>query len=302
MITQIGESTANRGAEGSQNVDSDDTAGNSVTDTEDSIFYTLRSSELLKHLLRADNADVQHCTRERRDDSRNGWPAVSQDASKKQPGVIQCDEGINNITQQSEAFSYQRFKQLELPPPAGCDKNGSMERVSLEQTSPSQASVHLFNKEVQNSLQRFLSSERGSSTVHHNTFIEDDLSVFADDVFSNETMDYILAEAQRSLCIESPSSQEGDSCEFTELQPLSVPTCEITKDASCSSNECLKDDSSHPTETAPNPDVSRGELVTENCDSDSDSDVNEAMVLVPAGKYLHTKYLVTTTFPFLLSE
>lgn len=260
MITRSGESTVAHGAEGSQ----DTTTGNPVTDVEDGIFYRLPSSELLKHLL---GADKKYCTRrENRGDSRT---VVSQDSSKRPLGVIQCDDGINQC---------ETFISLGLESPTS-SQNGSMEEGVPGGTFAQQISDHLQHEQVQNSLHQLLSEQ--------SVPINDGLPC---DAISNETMDYILAEAQKTLHIQSPSSHESDSCEFTDLQPLCVSDFKIAKDSPCTSNERFESVSARPTESEQdieqNSEVSgvRKCILTRQ-NSDSDSDVDEVMVLVPAGKY-----------------
>ncbi|CAH0559911.1 unnamed protein product [Brassicogethes aeneus] len=99
-----------------------------------------------------------------------------------------------------------------------------------------------------------------------------------DEVLSNETIDFLLSEAENNLYINSPSAG-SESCDFTELQPsTSTSVKDIFSKASCSKDEnkfrvC-------PTESVKDSSDNDGNNSDKNCDSDKDLD--SAMVLVPS--------------------
>lgn len=127
-------------------------------------------------------------------------------------------------------------------------------------------------------LHRFLSDE--SSQSQNDGLSEEELPVLPNEVLSSETMDFILAEAEKNLHIQSPPSsqvsQDSDSYEFTELLPAAGlaqcfepgPSKEPTGDDKLkkgSISKCQK-------------------FNTAGSSSDSDSDIDNEMVLVPSGE------------------
>lgn len=238
MITRNGESTAIQGAEGSHN---GDTTGNHVTDGENNIFYTLRSSDLLKHLLGTDKKRLQHCTRE-----HNEWIPVSQNISKKLPEVIQCDSSISSLIQLD--LTYQ---------------NGSVEEDIIQEAIGSQE-TEKTSGDVQNSWYQVLQQL---------TPLETALPVFSYNIFNSESMDCSQVEAQSTL-----SFARKNSCELTsDLQPLSAPRCDTERELRGGLDD-------YPQSRENDCDMSHSEVSFEDIsDKGSDNEVNEVMVLVPAG-------------------
>lgn len=270
------ESTSIQSAQKSQ---SSDTTGNSIVTSEANIFCKLPSSELLKHLLAANQRSSLYCTRTRQDESCKEQSGVSQNTSDAVSStVIQCDDGVYAVCNQYASSTYSNITQIV--------QNGSMEMgIAEAEDRNKQASVHqqdsgsvLFNEDLCNS---------SAAAVE-----DDDLPVLLYDDFNKQTLNDILAEAEKVLCIEPPLDNANEYC---TLQPVDASKHEAAQDTSkrCSISKnvflCCSVEIEANSEDSEN-DKANKDYVS---NSAGDSSVEKAMVLVPAGKYfsVHIKTL-----------
>lgn len=250
MIAQSGESTA-----------AHSNTGNTINET--SIFYKLPTTELLKHLLATENTTDDGYlhqdfsgTSPRQDDSFNKKQdvIVSQNVSF---AVIQYDEGAYSPSNQYCTTSITEIGQ-----------DGSMERGISETENENTPTLQCYTNK----------SPFGSTTS-----IEDE-HLLPRDAFNEQTVDNILAEAQRILSLgeSSPaSSQESDSCDLQQL--ITVVSKDVfgattSKDvALCGSTENVIIDKC----------VVKENVIIGDC-------VEESMVFLPAGNIFHIQIDIWT--------
>jgi hypothetical protein len=294
MISESGESTVSRNA--APNGFTSNVDANRNNNSEDSLFQRLKTSELLKHLLSSrieKKSDVKPCeSRRKKNKSASLLPPVSQ--LKKNGTFYRAqDESINKSVKVPPIVSSSHPGPV-LSGVKGSD-NGIMDKPQSDNSETSGET-----QSYRDSLQRFLSDESSQSTGHNDRLSEEDLPIIPNDMFSTETMDFILSEAEKNLHIQSPPSsqvsQDSDSYEFTELLPVSkLPSYfeasfhlqpSTSKDDSSSNvffdptaaDDSLRNKSNESIISSQNTDKVAGK------DSDSDSDVDREMVLVPSGK------------------
>lgn len=238
-----------------------DTIENSVITSETSnIFYQLRSSELLKHLLATNDRSSSYCTRTRQNESCSKEPTVvSQNAANVSSAVIQCDDGEYTIPNHTDIqYAANTCRNI-----IQTTQNGSMERDFIETAE--------FSEEVQSSASEFFVKNCCNSTT---ISVEDELPPYYDAVSKQIVDDIMLAEA-RMLCIESSSSSSfpSNSC---VIGSLSNSTNEVARHSSSASskNVFLR----YSVESEADSADSKNSV---NCDNDGD--VEKSMVLVPAG-------------------
>lgn len=252
-----------------KNCNGGDYRGAVVTDAgepheDDVIFYNLETSELLKVLLRPDAALTNSDATVTEGDSRS-WNSkkstVSQTKSKKR--FSDAGDAVSQDISDRSGVSEQIFSSCCAGAIIGVE-NGIMDEKCCEESVDEQCEEHRDN------LQRFLSDD--SSSLSGINF-DDDLPVFPREFFDDGCMEYLLEEAQRSLCINSPaSSNESDSC------PGLVELKTVSKTVSSSSA------SEQPDEINSNCEKSVNGETSDVHDEDVSEDVDEAMVLVPSGK------------------
>lgn len=263
MITHLNESTTDSRY---KNCNGGDCRGALVTDAvdDDVIFYNLETSELLKVLLRPDAALTNSVATVTEGDSRP-WNSkkstVSQAKSKKR--FSDAGDAVNQDISDRSDVGEQIFSSCCAGAIIGVE-NGIMDEKCCEGSVDGQC------EEYRDNLQRFLSDD--SSSLSGINF-DDDLPVFPREFFDDGCMEYLLEEAQRSLCINSPaSSNESDSCPaFVELKAVSkpAPSSSVSEQSDEINSNCGQSVS--------------GETSSVH-DEDVTEDVDEAMVLVPSGK------------------
>lgn len=291
---------------------------------EDALLSRLKSSELLKHLLSGSGRKVQREdeARKRITKSRRGGESprgsrvkstssVSQKKSNFLRGNVRTQTTVtqvavtyktkievNNATYSSDvcAVANNNSRVITETPSDNndiMDKKCDKGRVEFSVSELSQTSCHLPHSEVQETY------NNNRATVQN----EEEVPVFPRELLENETMDYILAEAQRSLTIQSPSSShfshESDSSEilpgpstsfsnsgFQSPSPktsssYSPPTCSSYPTGSTGDGQtkCSDLKSSSDNESSKENSCSN----TSEEDSSSNSDVDNAMVMVPSG-------------------
>lgn len=277
--------------------------------TEDALLSTLKSSELLKHLLNTAGRKVQ-----KEDESgetygsRRGGdsPRGSSTQSVTQsflPGKIRSQtvtqvaltyktkiEVSNAIASGDVLSSASTVTRVTDASPS--DKNDIMdEKCELKQSDyPSPTSCHLHHNEVQLPL------------TEHSEVQNDDLPILPRELLENETMDYILAEAQRSLNLQSPCSShfspESDSSEILAGPSTSygygsfqTPSPQTNSSYSpsypCPTGNVKQAEGSDLKSSSDN-ESSKGISSANASEEDSsDSDLDSAMVLVPSGNFFH---------------
>ncbi|KAJ3631221.1 hypothetical protein MTP99_012363 [Tenebrio molitor] len=292
MISESGESTVSRNA--APNGFTSNVDANRNNNSEDSLFQRLKTSELLKHLLSSrieKKSDVKPCeSRRKKNKSASLLPPVSQ--LKKNGTFYRAqDESINKSVKVPPIVSSSHPGPV-LSGVKGSD-NGIMDKPQSDNSETSGET-----QSYRDSLQRFLSDESSQSTGQNDRLSEEDLPIIPNDMFSTETMDFILSEAEKNLHIQSPPSsqvsQDSDSYEFTELLPVSkLPSYfeasfhlqpSTSKDDSSSNvffdptaaDDSIRNKSTESIISSQNTDKVAGK------DSDSDSDVDREMVLVPS--------------------
>ncbi|KAB0799567.1 hypothetical protein PPYR_07447 [Photinus pyralis] len=251
---------------------------------EDALLSRLKSSELLKHLLSGTVRKLEQ-------------PSVLNEECNESPppydtkiSVSQCKkanflrEKSQTVTQVSLKYKtkievnnfsasddYSTVKtNSRVVSSVSSDKNVTMyEKCDDKDSEFSSARCHLPTNEVQN----------------------DDLPIFPKEILENETMDYILAEAQRSLNIQSPPSshisQESDSSENIPGPSSSyhyrTPSPKTTSSYSPTLSVPSRSVSAIPGELKNSSDNESliGNLNSSEDDS-SDGDIDNAMVLVPS--------------------
>ncbi|KAF2894308.1 hypothetical protein ILUMI_11870 [Ignelater luminosus] len=327
MITPNSESTASSLSspeDATQKVFRDEQCEDDNNDKikEDALLSRLKSSELLKHLLSGSGRKVQRedearkrITKSRRggESPRGSRVKSTTSVSQRKPSFLRGNIRtqttvtqvavtyktkieVNNATYSSDVSAVANVNSrviTETPSDNNdimdekCDKK--QDEFSVSEFS--QTSCHLPHSEVQEAY------NNNRTTVQN----EEEVPVFPRELLENETMDYILAEAQRSLTIQSPSSShfshESDSSEilpgpstsfsqsgFQSPSPktsssYSPPTCSSYPTGSISGQTKSSDLKSN----------SDNESSKENScsnaseeDSNSDSDVDNAMVMVPS--------------------
>ncbi|EFA01591.1 DNA-binding protein D-ETS-6 [Tribolium castaneum] len=229
MISESGESTASR------------TVG-FTSAGEDSLFHKLKTSELLKHLLKK-SGDSQN-------DSVNKVakvpPKISSGLESVLSGAKDSDDGI------------------------------------MDELGDSDGEVRNYRDNFQR-----LFSDESSQSNQNDGLSEEELPVIPDEGLSSETVDFILAEAEKNLHIQSPPSsqvsQDSDSYEFTELLPVS--NLAFLPQPSTSKNDVSPGATFDPTAADDSLRRSTESINTSQKsagNSDSDSDIDNEMVLVPS--------------------
>lgn len=251
MITHLNESTTGKKCNGA------DCPGAVLPDVgDDVIFYNLEVSELLKVLLRPDTSPKATAAE---GDSRP-WNSkkstVTQAKSKKRLSNA-GDAAIRDISDRSDEI----FGACCAEAITGVE-NGIMDKkCGVDEQCDEEYRDNL-------QLQRFLSDD--GSPLSGAAF-DDDLPVFPGEIFDEGCMEYLLGEAQRILCIDSPeSSNESDACgELVELKTVSKSV----------SSSALK-------EGGDEKNGNYGQRVGDESGGGKNGDgaADEAMVLVPSGK------------------
>lgn len=216
---------------------------------DDAVFYELDPSELLKHLLLTTN---NNCATAKGDSQCT----VNQpSASSKNPTVFAVESSpdtINTTSQHQVADYAHPLRSGPVESASNVTENGSMQ----------------CGENVCDYRERFEHFDCASS----------DFDELPRELLENEAMEFVLLEAQRSLCEESPPSGTRSKCwEFTELR-----TVETRKDLEgfCDTGDAEEGKNER----------SDQETVKSDCDSVTGregDDVDDAMVLVPAGKSLN---------------
>lgn len=238
-------------AKTSESTVSSSSAGNLKSASEDdALFYQLDPSELLKHLLGTSSGETVQCDSQRK--------KVNQ-ATKNSSTVTQSKQ--INAASRSETCDSTSCFELDPVETAPNVNNGTM-ATCVENRA------HLCQCDVQSS-QRFGDSCSGFEELPR-------------ELLENEALEFILLEAQKSMCVESPpSSSESECWEFAELQNVAPgPVSEVAL--------------SGPTVNDGDEEENVNEMITDagdSVDSDDCDDVDEAMVLVPAGKFLVYKVI-----------
>lgn len=325
MITQTFESDSSRRdtvkelTHGGKNVSEFQDATVSSADADNAVFYSLHSSELLKHLLNASGnkkSNIEEVSAVQ--DSRN---VRGRGTCKKASGAKNDSSRRVNKSSYSSFVSHGKKKhrsstcavsQIPLINKIGLREAGSLTETSKRDTSFSQSGKHgrmdvsefnFDNSSYQTTAQYTNSRENlnrhfsdESSTTPSEIFPEDDFGYLSKEILSNEAMDFILNEAERALRIQSsPSSQESD-CELTELLPAascsSYLNTSSTFDNFPSPTSSQTGSSFSPAGAIP-PEINISDLVNKTKESanvninenNSDSDVDDTMVLVPSGTF-----------------
>ncbi|XP_023311174.1 DNA-binding protein D-ETS-6 isoform X2 [Anoplophora glabripennis] len=244
-----------------------------------SIFCKLTTAELLKHLLntRASNRDSH-------DETNAGETVKKRGHDSPQEAYIQAtDPSPIKLTFCSKS---------------ACDKRDSADNnsdvlsptgrgyVSFEHGIMSERDDDRQNNEEQGfreNLQRNLSEE--SSLPEQ--FSDDEVADFSAAILSSDTLDFILYGTENNLCIHTPSPKENtsectvnsDFSDFTELLPFvretGSPEAAFSPVASTSVSSTV---SSKIVPTIGETSDKKTETATS---SDSEKDINDAMVLVP---------------------
>lgn len=252
-----------------------------------SIFRKLTTAELLKHLLNVrvsnrachDEAGAGDVATKKRghesaheDAVRATDPSLVKRTFRSKSACDKCDLADNN----GDAI---------CPTGRGyvCFKHGIMsERDDDRHSRPCTDEVQSFRENLQRNL-----SEDGSLPE----FSDEEITDFSNAILSSDTLDFILSGTEKNLCIQTPSPQENtsectissDFSDFTELLPFvgeaASPEAAFSPVASTSGVPKAS------TKTAPKTSVNSEKKTETATSSDSDQDVNDAMVLVPSGKF-----------------
>lgn len=240
-----------------------------------SIFRKLTTSELLKHLLSArgrhDGAGAGDVAKKRGHDSSQEEQTRATDTSPVKRTVCsksacdKCDPADNNCDAICPTGrGYVSFEH-------GMMNEGDDDRES-----------HASFRE---NLRRDLSEE----SAQPEQFSDEEITDFSKAILSSDTLDFILSGTEKSLCIQTPSPKEttsectvgSDFSDFTELLPFVAesgsPEAAFSPVASTSGVAKVG------TKTAPK--TGGNSEKTDAASSDSDQDVNDAMVLVPSGEF-----------------
>lgn len=214
-------------------------AADPKTRNEDSLFYELDPSELLKHLLVTSSCETVQGDSQRK-------KSVNQATSKNGFAVTQASRQINTASL-LEDCDCASTSQPETVKSSLNLKDGGMETCN-------EYGATMCGCEVQ--------------------FSNFDFEELPRELLENKSMEFFLLEAQKSMCVESPPSSSSSECwEFAELQNVAPgPGAEEIRlsGSAMNGNEQHCDD----------------ERSTDGGDSveSDDSDVDDAMVLVPAGR------------------
>lgn len=268
---------------------------NSVRD-ENVIFQSLKPTELLKHLLNHtdeksfefNNKDCDVSDTCKRTDGAKNESLLPQTKNSNVSSVIQCNQQkispmplpvsqnitINKLPTREENSPYEFFEEAIASPQY--INNGIME--DNENTS---------NTKYREDLQRYLSDESS---------IEEEIKSLSNEILSYKAMDFILNEAERALHIQSSPSSQGSDCELTELLPLKLssdnnttPLTPITFPSPTTSQtgSSYSPKSAIPTDNVNcdiNTIISKETTISDD-DQNNVSNLDEDMVLVPAGKF-----------------
>lgn len=220
------------------------------------IFHKLKPSELLKHLLSA-RIENKHKTHLKSESCASVIQGKSRKCFSPELSSHKFESAFNSVGTTVSSVTEASYNY----------ENGIMDETSdIDE-----------NKELSSST---LYGEVQTRHEHVQEQPEDFQDIVGD--LSTDTIDFILSE---SLYIKSPPynqhSRGSDTCEFVELQPsTSTSVSDILSKASSSKGESNVEVC--PTESDK---VISGDNVIK-CDSDSDSDqeIENAMVLVPSGE------------------
>lgn len=273
--------------------------------TENAIFQNLKSSELLKHLLKYTNENKcesnencefdtiknafenDTCKKAFKDESESlrqfnnkkesnvSSMFVCEQKNSPMPLPVSQNNLINKLSTREERSAFELLEEtIKLPQEIN---NGSMDNY---EASPSS---NIYRED----LQRYLSDESS---------IEEEFKSISNEFLSHEHMDIILQEAERALRIQSsPSSQESD-CELTELLPLTIScnnshnhTASLLTPTKYPSPTTSQTGSSYSPSAIPTDNVTSAvnasKLETISVDNENNTtNLDDDMVLVPAGK------------------
>lgn len=279
MVAKSGESTFST-THGGETVASPD----SEREIE-SIFCKLTTAELLRHLL-----DTRASSRDYYDDTNGGEAAKNygHDSSQEADSRTTAPSPVKRVFCSKSACDKRDLADNNSGAicPTGRGYVSFKHGIMSERDDDHQS--HPYTSEGQNfreNLERNLSEE--SSLPE---FSDEDVTDFSKAILSSDTLDFILSGTEKNLCIQTPSPQENtsectvnsDFSDFTELLPFvgdaGSPETAFSPVASTSGSSkgsrkivpTTSADSDKKTEAATN--------------SDSDKDINDAMVLVPSGK------------------
>lgn len=165
-------------------------------------------------------------------------------------------------------------------------------------------SVHNNNGRMDNSSKQIRQSPPYNENTSSNSFEEEDLPVIPQEVLYNQTIDFLLAEAERTLSLESPTNsvhslQNAASPEvqldFTEPQPFTfaasagLPTlCTQLSSATTSSRHSSENVSVERQESVDSFSEEEKEKEDNLTDDavETDKEVEDAVVLVPSSKLI----------------
>lgn len=299
--------TPNSESNSSSRTSSQESAQKVVQDVEkcndDALLSTLKSSELLKHLLSGSTRKLEREDENKKKSTRNKKGGESargsrstceSSVSQKNRNFLQEDhaQSVTQVTRRSYK-SKSRVNNFNLTGSITSDNNEIMyekcdSEISEFSELPQSTRCHLPNSEVQPPFNPQPSVQN-----------EDLLPILPDELLENETMDFILAEAQRTLNIQSPSSSqyshEGESGEvfpgtsgtYTHIFHTPSPNTSSSYSPTCSYPTEINSDVKNSSSDSESVQENLSENASEDNNSSSDSEVDNAMVLVPSGKYIY---------------